>query len=84
MYSTLNNNNLIAIYGQNCLCGNFGIQIEEWEIPGEFKTMEGLFEKAGCAQVDDLLTDQVLFIDLEIILCPYELSFSPVWPWSSH
>lgn len=57
LISPLNNNNLIAIYGQKCLFESFGIQVGECEILGESKTIEGLFEKAGCAQMDDSLTD---------------------------
>lgn len=79
MYSTLNNNDLVAIYGQQHLCGSFGIQVgDNVKFQGSPRPWRVFLRKQTVPRWMTHSLTMVLSIDPEIILFPYELSYSPV------
>ena len=53
---SISNWQITIILRQKCICGSFGIQIEDDKTAVEFRTKEHHFENAGCVQLSDSQT----------------------------
>lgn len=79
--SSLWNNNLATIQRQKWLCGSFGIQVGDYEMPVGFKSRESCLEKAGSYPGVDFPTI-VPATELKTAPFPCRLSYKPIWLWS--